>query len=44
VQFCVCTVTIAEIFTLCISEEKAYYGDKSDSVEIAKDAKIGSEQ
>ncbi len=36
-------VTIAEIFTICTSEEKTYYGDKTDSVETAKDAKIGSE-
>jgi hypothetical protein len=35
--------TIAELFTICTSEEKTYYGDKTDSVETAKNAKIGSE-
>ncbi len=35
--------TIAEVFTICSSEEKTYYGDKTDSVETAKNAKIGSE-
>ncbi len=35
--------TIAELFTICTSEEKTYYGNKTDSVETAKNAKIGSE-
>jgi hypothetical protein len=42
-QLCVCAATIADFFTIGISEEKTYYGGKTDLVEIAKDAKIGSE-
>lgn len=35
--------TIAELFTICISDEKLYYGEKIESIETAKNAKIGSE-
>jgi hypothetical protein len=42
-QFCVYIATIAEVLFICTSEEKTYYGEKTDSVETAKDAKIGSE-